>query len=431
MNRASETSIPAFDFSRRALLTSEQPISYLMHQGVSNPNLISLAAGLVDYETLPVEEMRQLSEELFSDEAAGRIALQYGASEGLASLRKLLLEHLAGLDDMNVDEYPATADDVLLTTGSQQMLFILADILLNPGDIVITASPTYYVYAGLLQTFDADVRPIAIDENGMIPEALEATLAEIDADGELDRVKIVYTCDYHQNPTGITLSAERREPLLEIVKRYSRSQRILLLEDSAYRELTYEGSPPPSIKRYDKDNHYVALLQTFSKPFAPGLKTGYAVLPSDLVPPIVQQKGNHDFGSVNLAQHLLLRAMKQGVYDEHLGVLCERYTTKRDAMIEALEVNLAGTGTTWNKPGGGLYVWLTLPEGLATGLKSKLFERALEAGVLYVPGDFCYPDADTNPEAVHTIRLSFGTATIEQIHEGVKRLAQAVKSCLD
>lgn len=419
--------VPTFEFSRRATLTSEQPISYLMHQGVSNPNLISLAAGLVDYESLPVQEMQKLTAELFADEAASRIALQYGASEGLTELRQLLLEHLAALDDMSVEDYPATASDVLVTTGSQQMLFILADILVNPGDIVITAAPTYYVYAGLLNTFETDVRAIAIDEDGMVPEALEATLAEIKAAGELHRVKIVYTCDYHQNPTGITLSAERRPQLLEIVKRYSSKHRILLLEDSAYRELTFEGTPPPSIKRYDKDNQYVALLQTFSKPFAPGLKTGYAVLPSDLIGPIVQQKGNHDFGSVNLSQHLLYRAMKNGVYADHLVKLCARYATKRDAMLEALERELGDGDAKWNKPTGGLYVWLTLPEGVATGIKSDLFKRALDAGVLYVPGDFCYPDGAMNSEALHTIRLSYGTATIEQIHEGIKRLAQAVK----
>jgi len=216
------------------------------------------------------------------------------------------------------------ADDIVVTTGSQQMLFMLTDLIIDPGDIVITEWPSYFVFTGTLESAGAQVRCVDIDDQGMIPEKLDALLAQLTESGDLPRVKMVYTCDYHQNPTGITLSTERRPQILDIVKRYSQHPnadgRILLLEDAAYRELTFEGDPPPSIKKFDTTNEYVALLQTFSKPFSPGLKTGYGLLPQGLVEPVLLQKGNHDFGSNNLSQHLVLAAMKQGVYAEHVDV---------------------------------------------------------------------------------------------------------------
>lgn len=422
---------PAFPLSERAIRTTEQPIGYLMAQAVANPNVISLAAGLVDYESLPVPRSASLLHDLLSDPTLGRIALQYGTTAGLAELRQLLLDHLLALDDIDADDINVTADDVVVTTGSQQMLFMLTDLLIDPGDIVITEWPSYFVYTGTLESAGAQVRCVDIDDEGMIPEKLAEMLGDLAASGDLTRVKMVYTCDYHQNPSGITLSADRRPQVLEIVKRYSQHPsaggRILLLEDSAYRELTFEGSPPPSIKKYDTTNEYVALLQTFSKPFSPGLKTGYGLLPKGLAEPILLQKGNHDFGSNNLAQHLLLAAMKQGVYDEHVAFLCKTYAAKRDAMLTALD-ELMGEmeGVSWTKPTGGLYVYLTLPERFDTSRSGKLFQAALDEGVLYVPGNYCYgPDA-TRTVPRNTMRLSFGVPTPDQIHEGIARLARAV-----
>ncbi|MBI1370242.1 MAG: aminotransferase class I/II-fold pyridoxal phosphate-dependent enzyme [Planctomycetes bacterium] len=432
-------SLPSFALSERAARTVEQPIGYLMAQAVSNPNLISLAAGLVDYPTLPTQAVEQVLHELLSDEVKARLALQYGTTEGFAALRVRLLEHMAHLDGLTPADFSATADDVIVTTGSQQILFVLTDILVNPGDIVIAEWPSYFVYTGALATMGAQVRCVDMDEEGIIPEALEALFQQIESEGQLPRVKIVYTCDYHQNPTGITLSADRRPRIAEIVRKYSKKHRILLLEDAAYRELTYEGDAPPSIKRHDPRNEFVALTQTFSKPFAPGLKTGYALLPRDLVEPVLLQKGSHDFGSVNLVQHLLAAAMRSGAYAAQVSRLCGHYAHKRDAMLKALEEHLgdfepgasgasgASGGTHWTHPRGGLYVWLTLPERFDTGMAGPLFKAAMAEGVIYVPGAFCYPGDATRATPTHAMRLSFGTATIEQIHEGVRRLAAAIR----
>ncbi len=421
----------SFHLSQKATRTNEQPITYLMAQAVSNPNMISLAAGLVDYDSLPVPESEQLMSGLLSDPALGRIALQYGTTHGLTELRRTLLTHLESLDNVSASQLNATAEDIIITTGSQQMLFVLTDILIDPGDIVITEWPSYFVYTGLLESAGAIVRGVDMDEHGMIPHKLDELIAQIADEGQLHRLKMVYTCDYHQNPTGLTLSEDRRPLVLDIVRKWSAdptaSGRILLLEDAAYRELTYEGAVPHSIKRHDGGNEHVALLQTFSKPFSPGFKTGYGLLPRDLVEPALAQKGNHDFGSNNLSQHLLLAAMKSGLYAQHVATLCKVYAAKRDAMLAALDEHMTSVkGATWTRPTGGLYVYMTLDPAVHTGRSSPLFERCLKEGVLYVPGGYCYgPDA-TRTVPQNTMRLSFGVSTIEQIHEGIKRLARAI-----
>ena len=420
-----------FGLSARARRAHAQPISYLMAQAVANPTLISLAAGLVDYQTLPGPETLAILTQLLGRERTAQIALQYGTTEGLATLRQTLLEHIAALDGVEPDDYHATVDDIVITTGSQQLLFILTDVLVEPGDIVITEWPSYFVYTSLLELFGAQVRCVEMDENGLIPAKLDALLGEIAQAGLLPRVKIVYTCDYHQNPTGITLSAERRPQVLDVVRKYSIDHRILLLEDAAYRELTYRGQAPPSIKSYDTGNEFVALAQTFSKPFAPGLRTGYGLLPRDLMPAVVAQKGSHDFGCANLAQHLLLEAMRQGLYAAHVQKLCETYAIKCDAMQRALEAHLGSfepAQTRWTHPWGGLYVYLTLPPRITTGPGGVLLARAIEEGVLYVPGEYCYAPDPQRTIPLSTMRLTFGTATVEQIHEGIARLGRAIRA---
>lgn len=423
--------LQSFSLSQRALRTKEQPIGYLMAQALYNPALISLAAGFVDYQTLPAKESSSLINELLADPVLGERAMQYGTSAGLNELRHQLLEHMAKLDGMSPSDLDASPDDVVITTGSQQLLFVLTDLLVDVGDIVITEWPSYFVYTGTLTSAGAQVRAVEMDDQGMIPEKLESLLAEIANAGQLHRVKIVYTCDYHQNPTGITLSQERRPQILDIVRKYSPDHRILLLEDAAYRELTYEGESPRSIKSYDTNNEFVALAQTFSKPFAPGLKTGYGLLPRDLVEPALLQKGNHDFGSNNLSLHVLSAAMRDGTYAQHVDVLKRTYANKRDAMLRALDKEFgkqrdAGE-VRWTQPTGGLYVYLTLANEEDTGRSGKLFQRALSQGVLYVPGSYCFGPDETRTAPTNTMRLSFGVPTIENIQEGIKRLSAAVQ----
>jgi 2-aminoadipate transaminase len=268
-----------------------------------------------------------------------------------------------------------------------------------------------------------------MDDHGLDTAALEALLRRLEQTGELDRVKLIYTCDYFQNPTGLTLSRPRRRHLLELAQRFSRSHRILIVEDAAYRELRYEGEDLPSIKSFDSRNESVIWAATFSKPCSPGMKTGYGILPRELVGPFLHLKGNHDFGSNNLVQHLLDRLLANGSYDSHVGRLRDIYRAKRDALLQALEAEFGNfPQVSWTRPDGGLYVWLRFPAGMESGPESLLLQKALEEGVLYVPGEYAYVAEGGLTVPRHEARLSFGVASAEQIAEGIRRLRRAVEA---
>jgi 2-aminoadipate transaminase len=418
-----------FSLSRRAARTMTQPIGELMAMGVEREDVISLAAGLVDFDTLPGEELVSITADLLRGaDRNARSPLQYGTTEGHAELRARLLHHIASLDGLTAGDYGATAEDIVVSGGSQQLLFLLTDVLIDEGDIVITAWPSYFVYTSALKTFGAEVRCVEIDANGIKPESLEDLLETLSVEGLLDRVKIVYVQPDHQNPTGRSLAADRREAIARIVERFGSKHRILLIEDAAYRELTYDGSVAPSIKRWDRDNSFVALLQTFSKSFSPGLRTGYGLLPRALVDPVLLQKGGHDFGSCNLSQHLILEAMTRGVYDRQVRELRAHYRAKAEAMQGALVKNLGGfDGVMWTQPTGGLYFWLSLPSSIDTGPTGTLWPSALDAGVSYVPGAYCYAADPSRSIPNNQLRLCFGTVAIDQIGEAVGRLASVIR----
>ncbi|MEL7238352.1 MAG: PLP-dependent aminotransferase family protein [Planctomycetota bacterium] len=333
---------------------------------------------------------------------------------------------------MSVSQLGVTPDDVIVTTGSQQALFLLTDVLVDPGDIVICGGPSYFVYTGLLESVGADVRLVDVDDHGMNPASLRRVISDIADAGQLHRLKLVYVQSYFDNPTGVSLAAERREPIVDLVREVGgrAGHRVLLLEDAAYRELGYEDTATlPSLKRYDTSNSFVASCYTFSKPLAPGLKSGYAFLPSDLVEPVLRQKGNHDFGSPNLCQQILARLCTSGDYAKHLEVVRAGYRAKRDAMLEALDRHLHPIeGVRFTRPAGGMYVWVTLPEAVDAGETGPLLPACLDAGVLYVPGHHCFA-GDGGP--TNTVRLCFGTVDLPRIYEGVARFARALRGVLD
>jgi 2-aminoadipate transaminase len=416
---------PPCHFSQRARQTGEQPISYFMQQAVENPNLISLAAGLVDSESLPAAEVKAALDELLSEPESAQAVLQYGTTQGYAALRETLLARAALQDGVRAADLSLSPDDVVITTGSQQLLYLLGELLLDPGDIVITEAPSYFVYHGTLNSLGVRTLAVPMDEHGMNADALEALLVRLDQAGELDRVRLIYICDYYQNPTGLTLSLPRRRQVLELARRFSRRQRIFILEDAAYRELRFEGPDLSSIKSFDRDNAHVILAMTFSKPLAPGLKTGYGILPTELVAPLLRLKGNHDFGSSNLNQHLIYRLLENGAYDRHVQELRRVYRMKRDTLLEALAEEYRGGEVRWTHPDGGLYIWLTFPAGTDTGPDGRLMQAAAREGVLYVPGCFCYVSGPKDRLPTNEARLSFGVASPDQLREAVRRLARA------
>ena len=420
-------SVP-FRLSTRALQTHDQPISYFMQQAVENPNLISLAAGLVDAASLPAAEVQAVMDEVLGETSAAQAALQYGTTHGYGPLREKILALAMSLDGIKASDVSVSADDVVVTTGSQQLLYMLGELLLDPGDIVITEAPSYFVYHGTLTSLGVRTLQVPMDDEGMDTAALEALLVRLEKSGELERVKLIYTVDYFQNPSGLTLSLPRRRHLMDLARRFSKKQRIFILEDAAYRELRFEGQDVPSLKSLDKDNAHVILAMTFSKPMAPGLKTGYGIMPSELVDPLLRFKGNHDFGSSNLTQHVLERLLDNGTYQRHVAKLREVYRAKRDTVLDALAVEFAGMdGMKWTHPEGGMYVWLTTP--IDMGLDSRFMKEALKAGVLYVPGQFCYVGGDGEVPK-NEARLCYGVATEDQLREAVRRLGRATRAAL-
>ena len=429
MNDPETYTLPGLSLSSKSVRTREQPISFLIAEALRNPRLINLAAGLVDPLTLPVEDCDAITRRLFSDVARGRCALQYDTTVGLAPLRQALLAHVEHLEGLSGREMGLTENDFVVTTGSQQALYLIGDALLDQGDIVIADNPSYFVYMGALDSLGAKVLTVPTDQDGMVVDEVEHLLARLEREGRLDRVKLVYCTSYFQNPTGLTLSPERRPRLLEIVKRFSKRHRILILEDAAYRELRYDGEAYRSVKSYDPLNRFTIISHTFSKPFAPGLKLGYTAMPPDLLHAVLQQKGNHDFGSANLTQHIALESLRDGSYHRHVQLLRDEYKIKRDMMFAVLEEYMPPVpGLSWTEPNGGLYVWLSLPAGFDTSRGAAMVAECVERGVMYVPGAYCFqPNEHTGRLPTNHLRLSFGQVAPDQIEPGIERLAAVIK----
>lgn len=424
--------MPPIPFSAQANRTPESPISYFMQLALENPSIISLAAGFVDEQSLPAMEVTTALSDVFRTPQSARAALQYGTTKGYSPLRTKLVERLARADRLTPAQMNLSVDDVVVTNGSQQLLYMVSEILLDPGDIVITEAPSYFVYHGALASRGVRVLAVPMDDAGMKVDALEELLQRLESVGELPRLKLIYTVDYFQNPSGLTLSLSRREILMNLVRRFSTDHRILVLEDAAYRELRFAGEDIPSIKCFDRDNEFVIYTSTFSKPCAPGLKTGYGFLPKEIMEHVIRLKGSHDFGSSNLNQHLIDRLLESGAYDRHAEELQAVYRAKAEAMLSALSEAFADhPEVRWTKPAGGLYVWLKFPPHIRTGYGSDLLQAAMREGVLYIPGEFCHVAGEDVPLPTCEIRLCFGVATIEQIQEAIHRLGNAASGLLE
>jgi 2-aminoadipate transaminase len=419
---------PELPLTSRSRRTADSPISYFIQTAVETPGLISLAAGLVDESAFPAAEIAHVVAEMLANPATAKPALQYGSTPGLLSLRKRIIERICAADRVRPSDVKLSEHDVVLTTGSQQMLYLLGEVLIEPGDIVIAEAPSYFVYHDCLKSHGAKVLSVPMDAGGMRMDVLAETLERLRQSGELHRVKLIYTVDYFQNPTGLTLAADRRPKLVELAKKYSIHHRVLILEDAAYRELRYDGDDVVSVKRFDTTNEYVVYTSTFSKPCAPGLKTGYSLVPSDLVRHINNLKGNHDFGSTNLAQHIIDKLLETGAFDRHVEQLRGVYRRKAQAMLAALSSEFADwPAVKWTVPKGGLYVWLTFPPHIEAGQGSELVRRAVESGVLYIPGELGHVADEFGNVPKNEIRLSFGVAEPEQIAEGIRRLRKACR----
>ncbi len=411
--------------------TAEPPISWLMHAALSRPKLISLAAGFTDNASLPVAEARIALNRVLRSPRTSRPALQYGITSGDPALRRLTARHLQALDGVTAHDKYHSPGRLLITSGSQQLLYMTTEALCDEGDIVLVEDPTYFVYLGILQSRGLRARGIRLQRNGLDLAHLESVLQSLKRRGELRRVKMLYLVSYFQNPTGVTTSLEKKRAILKLLKQFEHSagHPIYLLEDAAYRELRFAGRDVPSALTVRGAAERVIYAGTFSKPFATGARVGYGILPEPVFTTVKHLKGNHDFGTANLLQQLSVQTLASGIYKKHVARLQKRYAHKARVMKQALEKHFP-PGVEWCEPEGGLYFWARLPRHVPAGVKSKVFQTALKNDVLYVPGEVCYPDDAARRKPNHEMRLSFGSASEANIREGVRRLGRVLNRML-
>lgn len=408
--------------------TAEPPISWLMHAALSRPKLISLAAGFTDNASLPVAEARIALNRVLRSPRAGRPALQYGLTAGDTTLRRLTARHLQTLDGVTTHDKYHSPERLLITSGSQQLLYMTTEGLCDEGDIVLVEDPTYFVYLSILQSRGLRARGVRLERDGLDLAHLEAVLQSLKRRGELRRVKLLYLVSYFQNPTGVTTSFEKKRAMLKLLKQFERQagHPIYLLEDAAYRELRFAGRDVPSALAVRGAADRVIYAGTFSKPFATGARVGYGILPEPLFTTIKHIKGNHDFGTANLLQQLSVQTLASGIYGRHVARLQKRYRRKARVMKQALKKHFPSS-IEWWEPQGGLYFWARLPRHIATGVKSKVFKTALKNDVLYVPGELCYAADATRRKPNHEMRISFGSASEADIREGIRRLGRVLQ----
>jgi 2-aminoadipate transaminase len=411
--------------------TAEPPISWLMATALARPQLISLAAGFTDSESLPVKETRALLQELLSSLRTGQAALQYGTTAGDPTLRQLTARHLHELDGRPAAQRAYSPNRMIITNGSQQMLYMTAEALCDPGDIVLVEDPSYFVYLGILQSHGIRARGIRTERDGLDLGRLEEVLGALKRSGELRRVKLLYLVSYFQNPTSRTTSCAKKVGVLRLLRQFERAagHPIYLLEDSAYRELRFSGEDVKSALAVKGSSERVIYAGTYSKPFATGIRVGYGLMPEVVRTPVMRIKGNHDFGSSNLLQQLLARTLATGVYEKHLATLRRRYARKARLMRAAIQRHFPAEVECW-EPSGGLYFWARLPQHVSAGTASKVFKRALAKNVLYVPGELCYASDPSRPKPKNEMRISFGGAREADMARGIARLGAVLRACL-
>src|SRR4051795_5407810 len=369
----------------------------------SRPEVVSLAGGMPFLSALPLDVVGEALARLVAER--GTVALQYGSGQGDPGLRSKIIDVMA---PQQVDAHP---DDVVVTTGSQQALDLVPRIFVDPGDVVLAEAPSYVGALGVFRAYQAEVVHVPLDEDGLIPEALEAALERLAAAGR--RVKLLYTVPNHHNPAGVTLSAERRPRIVEIARRHG----VLVLEDDPYGLLGFDGDPLPSL--YSHDPEGVIYLGSFSKTFAPGFRVGWAVAPHAVREKLVLASEAAILCPSAFSQLAVATYLEDHDWKHQVGVFRDLYRERADATLGALADLVPSARCT--TPRGGFYVWVTLPEGLDA---TAMLPRAVTERVAYVPGTAFFADG----QGRRSLRLSYCYPTSERIREGVRRLAAVVEA---
>lgn len=365
----------------------------------SRSDMISFSGGMPDVRLIPKEILRTALEGALEHDKGA--ALQYGSTDGRAETKqvvKMLMEEM-GVHDL-VDA------DIAITTGAQQCLDLIAKTFINPEDVVITEAPTY---VGALQAFSAyqpTVRAVPFDDEGMRMDLLEELLEELGPRG----AKFLYTIPTFQNPGGVTMTLERRKELLRLSEKYD----IPIIEDDPYSRLRYAGEPVPALRSMSDQ---VVYLGTFSKIFAPGLRLGWMIAPRAILSKVLLTKQGTDLCGSAFNQVVAEHYFNDTPWKETLDGFIERYKSRRNAMIEAIEEYFPPE-VSWTHPEGGFFIWVSLPDYIDT---DQMLPAALDKGITFVPGSGCYPDGKAN-----SMRLAFCYESEDDIREGIKRLAEVI-----
>ncbi len=396
-------------------------ITAMMKAALETPDLLSLAAGFTDTATLPREEIREAVETLL-DGTAPPECLQYGSNAGRPLLRSLLSDRVAAQDG---SPGALDAEAAFVTNGSQQALSLALQTLCDPGDLVLVERPTYFVFLELARGLGMRIRSLPTRPDGNIDlDALDRTLASLTSE-DRRRLKAVYLVSYFANPSSGSFPESAKTALGDVLERHG--IRPALIEDAAYRDLYFETPFPsrsiltlPELERFPR-----LYAGTCTKPFATGLKVGFALCPDETWRNrMLSLKGQQDFGTAHFNQAILETVLLNGRYDTYLDALRRHYRNKKNTLLEVLEgEGLESLGWHWENPGGGLYLWLCGPEGLRTGQDSPFQRDALENGVLYVPGELCYGDDAPG----NRVRLSFGVLPPELLREAGRRFARTAR----
>jgi len=368
------------------------------------PEVISLAGGLPDTSTFPAETLAAVMARVAADSSAR--ALQYGPTEGMLATRETIARVMAA-EGARVDP-----DEVIVTTGGQQVIDLVCKTLIDPGDVIVAEGPTYPGAVPTFSSYQADVVQIPMDADGMRVDELEETLARLDREGR--RPKFIYTVPTFQNPAGVTMSLPRRRRLVEI----ARERELIVLEDNPYGMLRFEGEPLPTLLELD-GGHFVVYAGTFSKILSPGLRLGWAIAPRPVLAKLNLAAQAATLCPSSFTQHFVNAYFQTGHWERYMEELRDLYRGRRDAMLEALATHLPPEAT-WTRPQGGLFVWATLPDYLDT---TDLLALALSHNVAFVPGRAAFLDG----RGGSSLRLNFSGSDAESIEEGIRRIGDLVR----
>ena len=388
-----------FKFAERTSNIKASEIRELLKL-TEEPQIISFAGGLPAPELFPVENMEKIAAKVIREQ--GRAALQYTTTEGFTPLREIIVEQRLKPIGIN-----ATVDNILITSGSQQALEFTAKLFVDKDDVIICESPSYLGAINAFKAYEPKFVEVPMDEDGMIMEELEKALKENPG------AKFIYTIPDFQNPSGVTMSIERRKRLTEIAKEYN----IPVVEDSPYGDLVFDCERYPTIKSFDTEG-YVIHLGTFSKTFCPGLRIGWVCASEEITQKYTLLKQGADLQCSTLDQRIAAQYMKEHNLDEHIAKICETYKRRRDLMLNAM-TEYFPKDIKFTNSKGGLFTWVELREDLDS---AAILKEALAENVAFVPGSSFFP----NGGCKNFFRLNYSSMTDDKIVDGIKRLAKVI-----